>query len=609
MSPRTTDTRSPQPWTRRRIAVAAAAWGALALARVGVAAYASWVGTGAAPMPGELARALAFNGGLALLWTAMTPAIGASALQLRRLPPVARLALHAAAVIAVAGADATGRRGLLLLLGRPAQVDWTVTTLYYLDLTAAAYLAVVIATRALAAHDGLVARHRRALALRGDIARARLAFLDLQLQPHFLFNALGSVAELAHEAPPAAARMLRQLARLLRSVVRGPGPEVTLREELETLEPYLEIQRTRFADWLAFDVRVSPAAESAIVPRLVLQPLVENAIEHGLRGRTAPGRITIEARITGDALRVAIHDNGRGLHPASAPRAGIGLANVRARLASLHQGDARLSLSANTEGGATSELTLPLRTQRHGTAAAHEPALPADASDDRALRFLRDHAAATVVIGWLLWGAAWMQQSVAYLALRGRLTSEAFLRALAWNAAGAALWALLTPVVFAIAARLPLAGAQRGRRLALHLAAALAIGAMHASLLALARTGDVSARTVDPTMLLWNVVAYGVLVAFAEYRGVIVATAEHAVTETRLVAELEESRFQAAALRTRPEELLATLESMAAEVERSPAGADASLAALGAELRLLLDQTREARRGVDHDTMIPETVG
>jgi hypothetical protein len=201
-----------------------------------------------------------------------------------------------------------------------------------------------------------------------------------------------------------------------------------------------------------------------------------------------------------------------------------------------------------------------------------------------------------------------MQQSVAYLALRGRLTAEAFLRALTWNAAGAALWALLTPVVFAIAARLPLAGAHRGRRLALHLAAALAIGALHVSLLELARSGDLSPRTVDPTMLLWNVVAYGVLVALAEYRGVIVAAAEHAVAETRLVAELEESRFRSAALRTRPEELLATLESMAAEVERSPSGADASLAALGAELRLLLDETREARRGVEDDTLVPEGV-
>jgi two-component sensor histidine kinase len=608
MPPTRTDVRSPQPWTHRRIAAAAAAWSALAVARVAVASYASWAGTGRAPAAAEVARTLAFNGGLALLWTAMTPAIGALVLQLRRAPPAAQLVAHAAAVLAVAGADATGRRTLLLLLGRPAQVDWTVTALYYLDLTAAAYLAVVVATRALAAHDGLVARHRHALALRGDVARARLAFLDLQLQPHFLFNALGSVAELAHEAPAAAARMLRQLARLLRSVVRGTGPEVTLREEIETLEPYLEIQRTRFADWLAFDVRVAPGAEAAVVPRLVLQPLVENAIEHGLRGRTAPGRITIDARITGDALRVAIHDNGRGLQAASAPRAGIGLANVRARLASLHGARARLSLSANAEGGATSELLLPLRTERPGTAIAREPAAPTDASDDRALRFLRDHAAATVVIGWLLWGAAWMQQSVAYLALRGRLTTEAFLRALTWNAAGAALWALLTPVVFAIAARMPLAGVHRGRRLALHLAAGLAIGTVHAWLLALARPGSTSARAVDPTMLLWNVVAYAVLVALAEYRGVIVAAAEHAVAESRLVAELEESRYRAAALRTRPEQLLETLESMAEEVERSPAGADASLAALGAELRLLLDETREARRRVEDDALVPEGI-
>ena len=591
------------------MAGAAAAWAALALVRAAVAAYASWTGTRAAPAAGEVARTLAFNGGLALLWTALTPAIGAVALRLRRTPPGARVAGHFVAVLAAAAADATGRRSLLLLLGRPPQVDWMVTALYYVDLTAAAYLAVVVATHALAAHDGLVSRHRHALALRGDVARARLAFLDLQLQPHFLFNALGSVAELAHEAPAAAARMLRQLARLLRSVVRGTGPEVTLREELETLEPYLEIQRTRFADWLAFDVRVAPGAEGAIVPRLVLQPLVENAIEHGLRGRTAPGRITIDARIAGDALRVAIHDNGRGLHPVGARRAGIGLANVRARLASLHRDDARLSLSTNADGGATSELLLPMRTASPAVAAgARERAAPPDAGDDRALRFLRDHAVATVVIGWLLWGAAWMQQSVAYLALRGRLTTEAFLRALTWNAAGAALWAVLTPVVFALSARLPLAGTRRGRHLALHLGAGLAIGTTHATLLELARAGSVSMRTVDPTMLLWNVVAYGVLVALAEYRGVIVAAADQAVTESRLVAELEEARYRAAALRTRPEELLARLESIAEEVGHSPEGADAALAALGAELRQLLDEAHEARREVPDDALVPEGI-
>ena len=187
-----------------------------------------------------------------------------------------------------------------------------------------------------------------------------------------------------------------------------------------------------------------------------------------------------------------------------------------------------------------------------------------------------------------------MQQSVAYLALRGRLNGESFVRALGWNSAGAALWALLTPVVFAFASRVPLTG-QRARRSAFfHAVAAAVITTTHAALLELARSGAVTARTFDPAMLLWNVVAYAVLVALAEYRSVMQVSAEHALAEAKLMAELEEARFRGAALRARPAELLARLESLADEVERSPAGADEALAALGTDLRRLLDEARDA---------------
>ena len=597
MSATSPTTRPMSPWSRRRLATAALAWVALGLARVAIAMYGAWSGTGRLPGVAELTRSLAFNGGLVVLWVGLTPAIGAVVVRLRGRPLAVGLAGHVAAVALAAASDATVRRALLTLLGQAPRIPWAATALYYLDLTAAAFLAIVVATRALAGHDDLVRRTRRALSLRGGLARARLAFLDLQLQPHFLFNALGSVAELAHEAPAAAARMLRQLARLLRAVVGTRGAEVTLHEELATLEPYLEIQRTRFADWLAFDVRIAPGSERARVPRLVLQPLVENAVEHGLRGRTAPGRITIEARLEGGTVVLAIHDNGRGLQPGAPRREGIGLANVRARLESLYGGAARVALRSNADGGATSELRLPLREA--ATAAVHleEPSPGTLPDEGRALRFLRDHPAATVTVGWLLWGAAWMQQSVAYLALRDRLTGESFVRALTWNAAGAALWAVLTPIVFALAARVPLAGPRARRAAATHAVAALGFAAMHAALLEVARSGTVSVRTVDPTMLLWNVVAYGVLVALAEYRSVMQASAEHALTEARLVAELEEARYRGAALRARPAELLARLEALADDVERAPAGADASLAALGADLRRLLDESRSAHTG------------
>lgn len=200
--------------------------------------------------------------------------------------------------------------------------------------------------------------------LETSLAAARLDALRAQLQPHFLFNTLNAISVLADEDPSKAKRMLLRLADLLRlTLAEGGKQEVRLSEELELLEHYLDIQRARFEDRLALRFDVAPAARDAFVPVLLLQPLVENAIRHGVDPSVAGGTIAVIARRTGDALRLEVRDNGRGLSPSEGTRKdGVGLANTRARLATLYGERQRLELVTPPEGGAAVVISLPFRT-------------------------------------------------------------------------------------------------------------------------------------------------------------------------------------------------------------------------------------------------------
>ncbi|WP_226994223.1 sensor histidine kinase [Myxococcus hansupus] len=204
-------------------------------------------------------------------------------------------------------------------------------------------------------------RQRRADQLQTQLAEARLQALASQLRPHFLFNALNAVATLVHSDPDAAERMLARLGDLLRHSLDSHGrQEVTLREELEALAPYLDIERTRFGSRLEVDWKLAPDVMDARVPFLALQPLVENAIRHGLAPRAEPGRIEISAGREGDALHVHVRDNGVGPpHKGPARGGGVGLSNLRARLATLYGPHAALELKPATPRGAVAELRVP----------------------------------------------------------------------------------------------------------------------------------------------------------------------------------------------------------------------------------------------------------
>ena len=199
--------------------------------------------------------------------------------------------------------------------------------------------------------------YRRYEARERDWATARLEALEAQLQPHFLFNTLNSIATLMHEDVEAADEMITKLATLLRRTLDRSAFEIPLREEVEILGVYLDIQRTRFQDRLTAEIHVEPAAMSARVPRLILQPLVENAVRHGIGAAAEAGRIEVRGWRDGAWLRLSVEDDGPGLKGTAPP--GLGLANTRARLAQHYPDRYRFEVRNRAEGGVVAEIGLP----------------------------------------------------------------------------------------------------------------------------------------------------------------------------------------------------------------------------------------------------------
>ncbi|GAA4694478.1 sensor histidine kinase [Phytohabitans rumicis] len=195
-----------------------------------------------------------------------------------------------------------------------------------------------------------------------QLARAELAALRAQLQPHFLFNALNTIAALVPEDPDKADRMIIGLAGMLRRSLESDGRlEVPLRTELEVLASYLDIEQARFEDRLKVAWQVEPEARSALVPPLVLQPLVENAIRHGLSPRAAAGTLWLTAGRQGDWLKLSVADDGLGLTH-GALRDGIGLANTRARLRQLYGDRHEFTIAPRDGGGVDATISVPYRT-------------------------------------------------------------------------------------------------------------------------------------------------------------------------------------------------------------------------------------------------------
>jgi two-component system, LytTR family, sensor kinase len=199
------------------------------------------------------------------------------------------------------------------------------------------------------------------LALEKNLTEARLQSLLRQLKPHFLFNTLNGIATLMHRDVHAADRMLVRLSELLRLTMNRTGqPLAPLRDEIAFIEKYLDIERIRFSDRLTSEIDIDPAALDAEVPSLILQPLVENAIRHGIEPHARAGRIEIHVQREPTALKLTVRDNGGGMPAGGLTREGIGLANTRARLRELYGERHAFELANHPDGGLVVRLTLPL---------------------------------------------------------------------------------------------------------------------------------------------------------------------------------------------------------------------------------------------------------
>jgi signal transduction histidine kinase len=307
------------------------------------------------------ARGLLWEAGDWLIYALLTPAVFWLA---RRLPLVrGRLRrhtpVHLAAAIVLCAAWAGGGILLSVILFGSTPYGGGVAGWFFTSLPfgVAVYFAVLGVEHA-------VRYFVEARARETQLAEARLGALRMQLQPHFLLNSLNAVTVIVRDRDTATAtRVLERLGDLLRRVTRSDRPqEVPLADELAFVRQYLAIEAVRFPDRLRPEFAVDDALLAAAVPEFLLQPLVENAIRHGLARRTGATLLRTAARRDGDDLVLSVTDDGPGPEPLPDERPeGVGLANTRERLATLYGGRASLSLSRTPGGGATATVRVPYR--------------------------------------------------------------------------------------------------------------------------------------------------------------------------------------------------------------------------------------------------------
>ncbi len=316
-------------------------------------------------------RILLVEMAFAYIWAALTPPV----LWLARRFPIERgrlprsLTVHVLASIIIGFATRAFRDLMFVYFvsGYDGALPWTklfFNGYLFFDYGTLLYWLMLLVSYATNYYRRYRTGEIRASRLEAQLAQAQLQALKMQLQPHFLFNTLHSISALLHRDPDAADRMIARLGDFLRLTLDNSGTqEVKLQKELEFLTCYLEIERVRFQDRLTTSVEVEPAALDAPVPNLILQPVVENAIRHGIAQTRGPARVEISAKREGGALRIRVRDNGPGLaaaaRPEDGPKEGLGLSNTRARLEQFYGAAHRFELENAPGGGLLVTLEIP----------------------------------------------------------------------------------------------------------------------------------------------------------------------------------------------------------------------------------------------------------
>lgn len=327
-----------------------------------------------------------------MLWVLLTPAVFwlAARFPLDRGGRMAHVALYVAgglAVLLVVSLFGDAMRDWFLPV-RPGRRQselpwWNLAGRFWLLNDLIRYMGVLAAGLARSYSLRYRSRQAQAVLLQAQLAQAHLDALRRQLDPHFLFNTLHAISSLVERDPRGVRRMISRLGELLRHSIEGSSePEITLRQELELLGRYLDIMQVRFQGQLQVEQRIDPRALDALVPNLILQPLAENAIKHGIGQLTGVGRLTIEAAVEGPdgdhtELVLRVMDNGPGIvapevPPGAAPRlpsspgmgSGLGVRNTVARLEQLYGAGQRFTLTPMTGGGMVAEVRMPFHTHR-----------------------------------------------------------------------------------------------------------------------------------------------------------------------------------------------------------------------------------------------------
>jgi signal transduction histidine kinase len=288
------------------------------------------------------------------LWALLTPLVTWLA---RRFPvrggvAARNVALHVIVGIVVATAKTLADRFVFAMITG----FWMYLLATTLALNLVIYGAIVTAAHGVEYYR----RSREREHLEAQLAETRLQMLSMQLQPHFLFNTLNTIAEMVHEDPDVADTMIAGLSGLLRRTLElGSTQEIPLAEEIDLMSRYLEIQKARFGERLRVTVSVSGAAQDGRVPALLLQPIVENAIRHGLAARLDAGRIAVDARVEGDGLVISVTDDGAGSAETINGAERVGIGNTRARLEAMYGERASLTLAPAEGRGARVTIRIP----------------------------------------------------------------------------------------------------------------------------------------------------------------------------------------------------------------------------------------------------------
>jgi two-component system LytT family sensor kinase len=309
------------------------------------------------------------------VWAAYTPLVIHLAKRFPLTGPrfVSHIAIHTIASVMMAPLASVTEfflsSGLLRLIfritdpGAPRPVPTFTGSVVSMSLTGVlTYWLVVGLYQSIHFYQAAMERQTRAAQLEMQLSHAELENLKSQLHPHFLFNSLHTIGVLMQEDVDAASHLLVSLGDLLRMALERRENEITLQSELEFVSKYLEIEQTRFHDRLKVHMDVPPDLLGVYVPSLALQPLVENAIKHGISVDSAAGRLEIAAQRNNGRVSLRVRDDGPGLAPGSRPRFGVGLTNVQSRLKQLYGEESSLELTRGDGRGCEAIITIPLRS-------------------------------------------------------------------------------------------------------------------------------------------------------------------------------------------------------------------------------------------------------